>query len=205
MGPSRHFKFLQGYQNSGKARRAVGTAVGTRRHLKKGAEFLLQSQSRGQGDELTRELRALSIWAGGAENAPSAFLCQFDEGAGQGRPHPLGNGFLSVTEPCCIGFSRKGAERDTPSPKSTPKKKPTQLLMLSPAGAALGAKKKKSEEKGFFSLCIIAVQPHLFLQYAWHQAPVTAIPTPSSASAPPHDTGAAAARAADGFRRCSPS
>lgn len=65
-------------------------AVGTGRHLKKGVEFLLQSQSRGQGDELTRELRALSIWAGGAENAPSAFLCQFDEGAGQGQPHPLG-------------------------------------------------------------------------------------------------------------------
>lgn len=32
----------------------------------------------------------------------------------------------------------------------------------SPAGAALKAKTKKSEEKGFFSLCIIAVQPHLF-------------------------------------------
>lgn len=39
---------------------------------------------------------------------------------------------------------------------------PAPLLNGSPAGAALKAKTKKSEEKGFFWLCIIAVQPHLF-------------------------------------------
>lgn len=50
------------------------------------------------------------------------------------------------------------------------------------AGAALKAKMKKLEEKGFFSLCIIPVQPRLFLLCTWHQAPVTAIPTPSSTS-----------------------
>jgi len=62
-------------------------------------------------------------------------------------------------------------------------KAPSPAVNGSPGGAALKAKAKKLEEKGFFSLCIIAVQPHLFLLHAWHQAPVTAIPTPSSTSA----------------------
>lgn len=102
-------------------------AVGTGRHLKKGVEFLLQSQSRGQGDELTQELHALSIWAGGAENAPLAFLFRFDEGAGQGRMHPLGwemgpSMSLSPAAPASAEREQRGTHQAAFSPKSTKKK-----------------------------------------------------------------------------------
>lgn len=133
------------------------------------------------------------------------FFASLTKVLGRDGPIPWEMGSSVSLSPAASASAEREQRGTHRALKAPQKKTPTQLLMLSPAGAALGAKKKKSEEKGFFSLCIIAVQPHLFLQYAWHQAPVTAIPTPSSASAPPHDTGAAAARAADGFRRCSPS
>lgn len=149
MGPSRRFKFLQGYQNSGKARRAVGTAVGTRRHLKKGVEFLLQSQSRGQGDELTRELRALSIWAGGAENAPSAFLCQFDEGAGQGRPHPLGWEIgSSVSLSPAASASAEREQRGTHRALKAPQKKNNPAPDAEPSRSCTGSKEEEIGGEG---------------------------------------------------------